>query len=96
MTAARGELILPGNIQAIIESPIFARSEGYLRQRLVDIGDQVRLGQLLAVVEAPEVDKQVQQAQATLSRAQATLAQPARLDPEHGPDDLRSDEEEGE
>jgi RND family efflux transporter MFP subunit len=75
LTPARGELMLPGNIQAIIESPIFARSEGYLRTRLVDIGDQVRVGQLLAVVETPEVDKQVQQAQATLSRAEATLAQ---------------------
>jgi RND family efflux transporter MFP subunit len=75
LTPARSELVLPGSIQAIIESPIFARSEGYLRKRLVDIGDEVRLGQLLAVVEAPEVDKQVQQAQATLSRAEATLAQ---------------------
>jgi len=75
LSPPRGELMLPGTTQAIVESPIFARSEGYLRKRLVDIGDQVQEGQLLAVVEAPEVDKQVQQAQATLSRAEATLAQ---------------------
>ncbi len=75
LVPARGALVLPGNIQAIVESPIFARSEGYLQKRLVDIGDRVEAGQLLAVVEAPEVDKQVQQGQATLSRAEATLAQ---------------------
>jgi RND family efflux transporter MFP subunit len=75
LSPARGDLVLPGTIQAIVESPIFARSEGYLRKRLVDIGDEVREGQLLAVVEAPEVDKQVQQAQATFSRAEAALAQ---------------------
>lgn len=72
---ARGSLLLPGNIEAIAQTPIFARSEGYLQKWLVDIGDRVEAGQLLAVVEAPEVDKQVQQAQATLSRAEASLAQ---------------------
>jgi RND family efflux transporter MFP subunit len=75
LVPARGELLLPGSIQAIAETPIFSRSEGYLRKRLVDIGDQVRAEQLLAVVEAPEVDKQVQQAQAALARTEASLAQ---------------------
>ena len=75
LAPARGALVLPGNIQAIVEAPIFARSEGYLQKRLVDIGDRVDAGQLLAVVEAPEVDKQVQQAEATVSRSEATLAQ---------------------
>jgi RND family efflux transporter MFP subunit len=75
LAPARGALVLPGNIQAITEAPIFARSEGYLQKRMVDIGDRVEAGQLLAVVEAPEVDKQVQQAQATLLRAEASLAQ---------------------
>ncbi len=75
LAPARGVLVLPGNIQAITEAPIFARSEGYLQKRMVDIGDRVEAGQLLAVVEAPEVDKQVQQAQATLSRVEAGLAQ---------------------
>ncbi len=72
---ARGELILPGTILAMAESPIFSRSEGYLQKRLADIGDKVEKGQLLAIVEAPEIDKQVQQARATLSRAEASLAQ---------------------
>lgn len=75
LAPARRGLLLPGNIQAIVETPIFARSEGYLQKRMVDIGDRVETGQLLAVVEAPEVDKQVQQGRATLSRAVASLAQ---------------------
>jgi RND family efflux transporter MFP subunit len=75
LVPARGALVLPGNIEAITEAPIFARSEGYLQKRMVDIGDRVGGGQLLALVEAPEVDKQVQQAQATLSRSEASLAQ---------------------
>ncbi len=75
LAPARGALVLPGSIEAITEAPIFARSEGYLQKRMADIGDRVDAGQLLAVVEAPEVDKQVQQAQATLSRAEAGLAQ---------------------
>jgi RND family efflux transporter MFP subunit len=75
MRPARGDLLLPGSMQAITETPIFARSEGYVRKRFVDIGDRVKEGQLLAVVEAPEVDRQVQQAQASLSRAEAALEQ---------------------
>lgn len=75
LAPARGALLLPGNIQAIAETPIFARAEGYLQKRMVDIGDHVETGQLLAVVEAPEVDKQVQQAEAALTRAEAGLAQ---------------------
>jgi RND family efflux transporter MFP subunit len=73
----RGDLLLPGTVQALVETPIFARAEGYLHQRLADIGDRVTSGQLLAVVEAPEVDQQVQQAQASLSRAEAAQAQTA-------------------
>jgi RND family efflux transporter MFP subunit len=72
---ARGDLLLPGSMQAMTETPIFARSEGYVRKRFVDIGDRVQEGQLLAVIEAPEVDRQVQQAQASVSRAEAALEQ---------------------
>jgi RND family efflux transporter MFP subunit len=72
---ARGELLLPGSIQALADAPIFSRAEGYLSKRLVDIGDRVSAGQLLATIEAPEVDKQVQQAEAAVSRNQAALAQ---------------------
>ncbi len=69
------ELELPGNIQAVTEAPILARADGYVRRRLVDIGDRVRSGQPLAEIEAPELDQQVQQAKASLDQAQAALEQ---------------------
>ena len=60
-------LQLPGNIQAITEAPVLARADGYLKQRLVDIGDRVHAGQTLGIIEAPELDEQVRQAQAESS-----------------------------
>ena len=72
---ARTELELPGDLQALIESPIFARADGYMRKRLVDIGDHVRAGQLLAEIETPELDQQLSQARANLAQAQASLVQ---------------------
>ncbi len=69
------ELVLPGNIQPLTEAPILARATGYIKSRLVDIGDQVRAGQLLAEIEAPELDQQVEQAQATLRQTEAGLDQ---------------------
>jgi RND family efflux transporter MFP subunit len=65
------ELILPGNIQANYEAPIYARTSGYLRRWLVDIGAPVKAGQLLAEIESPEVDSQLHQAQADLATAEA-------------------------
>ncbi len=64
---------LPGNAQALQEATLFARTNGYLRERLVDIGDQVKAGQLLARIEAPDVDAQLRQAQATLDQRRANL-----------------------
>jgi RND family efflux transporter MFP subunit len=72
---AKNELELPGDIQAITEAPILARAEGYLARRLVDIGDRVQAGQLLAEIAAPELDQQVSQAKAALQQAQAALEQ---------------------
>jgi RND family efflux transporter MFP subunit len=69
------ELELPGDLQASVESPIFARADGYMRKRLVDIGDRVRAGQLLAEIETPELDQQLSQARANLAQAQASLVQ---------------------
>jgi RND family efflux transporter MFP subunit len=69
------ELQLPGNIQAITEAPILARADGYIRTRLVDIGDRVRAGQIVAEIEAPEIDQQIRQARAALQQAQAGLDQ---------------------
>jgi RND family efflux transporter MFP subunit len=72
--SAMGELVLPGNIQAVTEAPILARAEGYVQRRYVDIGDRVTTGQLLAEVEAPDLDQQVKQSQAAVEQAQADLA----------------------
>jgi RND family efflux transporter MFP subunit len=66
------EIVLPGNIQAYTDSGIYARTDGYLKKWYFDMGAQVRKGQLLAVVESPEVDRQLLQAQADLATAQAT------------------------
>jgi RND family efflux transporter MFP subunit len=74
--AAGGASIeLPGNVEAITEAPVLARADGYLAQRLVDIGDRVRAGQTLARIEAPEVDEQIRQARAALVQAQAAVEQ---------------------
>ncbi|MGD0364767.1 MAG: efflux RND transporter periplasmic adaptor subunit [Bryobacteraceae bacterium] len=66
-------LDLPGDMQAMVDSPIFARVDGYLRTRLVDYGDRVKTGQLLAEIDTPELDQQIRQARATLSQSQSTL-----------------------
>jgi RND family efflux transporter MFP subunit len=73
-SGSSSDLLLPGNITPITEALINARAEGYLRKRYVDIGDRVRAGQLLAEIDAPELDQQVQQARASLSQTQAALA----------------------
>jgi multidrug efflux system membrane fusion protein len=66
------ELDLPGNVQANTDAPIYARTNGYLKRWLVDIGAPVKAGQLLAEIDAPEVDQQLRQAQADLADAQAS------------------------
>jgi RND family efflux transporter MFP subunit len=65
------ELVLPGSVQAYIEAPIYARTSGYLKNWLTDIGTQVTKGQLLGEIETPEVDQQLSQAQADLATARA-------------------------
>jgi RND family efflux transporter MFP subunit len=74
-SSGQSELELPGNIQAVTEAPILARADGYVKRRLVDIGDRVQAGQLLAEIEAPEIDQQIRQAEAALQQAQAALEQ---------------------
>jgi len=64
------DLILPGNLQANYEAPIYARTSGYLKRWLVDIGTPVKAGQLLGEIESPEVESQLRQAQADLVTAQ--------------------------
>jgi RND family efflux transporter MFP subunit len=72
-TAPADELVLPGNVQPFITSPIYARTNGYLKKWYFDIGVHVKAGQLLAVIETPEVDQQLQQARSNLLTAQANL-----------------------
>ena len=72
-TAPAEEIVLPGNVQPFITSPIYARTNGYLKKWYFDIGAHVKQGQLLAVIETPEVDQQLQQARSNLATAQANL-----------------------
>jgi RND family efflux transporter MFP subunit len=72
-TAPAQELILPGNIQPFISSPIYARTDGYLKEWYFDIGAHVKAGDLLAIIQTPEVDEQLAQARSTLATAQANL-----------------------
>ncbi len=73
VAAGAEEVILPGNMQAFTDTPIWARASGYLKVWHVDIGSRVKRGQLLAEIEAPEIEQQVQAAKATLAVANANL-----------------------
>jgi RND family efflux transporter MFP subunit len=70
-SSAGEELVLPGAVQAFMEAPIYARTNGYLKSWNTDIGTQVTKGQLLAQIESPEVDQQLSQSQADLATARA-------------------------
>src|SRR5579863_1602585 len=72
-TGPATEIILPGNMQPFISSPIYARTDGYLKKWYFDIGAHVKAGELLAVIQTPEVDEQLAQARSTLNTAQANL-----------------------
>src|SRR5579863_7087642 len=67
------EIILPGSIEPFISSPIYARTDGYLKKWYFDIGAHVKSGQLLATIQAPEVDEQLSQSRSTLATAEANL-----------------------
>lgn len=67
------EIILPGSIQPFISSPVYARTDGYLKKWYFDIGAHVKAGQLLATIQSPEIDEQLSQARSTLATAQANL-----------------------
>lgn len=69
--APQQEIVLPGNIQAFTDAPVYARTNGYLKKWYSDIGAHVKAGQLLAEIETPEVDQQLAQARADLNTAQA-------------------------
>ena len=67
------EIVLPGNVQPYTSSPIYARTDGYLKKWYFDIGSHVKAGDLLAIIQTPEVDQQLAQARSTLATAQANL-----------------------
>ena len=67
------EIELPGTTEAFTEAPIYARTSGYLKQWYLDIGSHAKQGQLLAEIETPELDQQLQQAESELRTAQANL-----------------------
>jgi RND family efflux transporter MFP subunit len=66
-------LVLPGTLEAYVESPIYARTDGYLKKWYTDIGSRVKQGELLAEIDTPEVDQQLSQARADLGTAQANV-----------------------
>jgi RND family efflux transporter MFP subunit len=70
---ANQNVTLPGNVQAFVDTPIYARTAGYLTKWFVDIGGKVEAGQLLAVIDTPEVDQQLRQAEAAQLQAEANL-----------------------
>src|SRR5882724_2296929 len=69
-----GGLLLPAEVRPLVEAPIFARANGYLKSWLVDIGAHVDAGQLIAEIEIPELDQQLEQARAELAQTEAALA----------------------
>ena len=72
---AAGKLELPGSVQAFEQTPIYARTSGYVTRRFVDIGDHVQKGQLLATIDDPQTAQQLRQAQASVLQLKAQLAQ---------------------
>jgi RND family efflux transporter MFP subunit len=73
--SANSDLLLPGNTEAVNVATIYARANGYVKERFVDIGSVVKAGQTLAVIESPEVDQEVIQASAALEQSKAALEQ---------------------
>jgi multidrug efflux pump subunit AcrA (membrane-fusion protein) len=69
------DLTIPGTTLAYTQAIVYARASGYVSKRLVDIGDHVRSGQLLAVIDAPDLDQQVSQGRSTLAQSEAAVVQ---------------------
>lgn len=74
-SAGSETLDLPGNLEPLNQAPIYARTDGYLKQRLVDYGTPVKKGQLIGELETPDLDQQIRQAEAALSQSQAAIKQ---------------------
>jgi RND family efflux transporter MFP subunit len=74
-SGAKSTIELPGDLVARVETPMYARVDGYLKQRPVEIGDRVKKGDLLVEIDTPDLDAQIAQTQATLAQSKATLQQ---------------------
>jgi RND family efflux transporter MFP subunit len=74
---ARGEasVDLPGQTMAAVETPVYARTDGYVKKRYAEIGQKVKKGEVLVELDTPDLDQQIEQAKATLAQSQAALAQ---------------------
>lgn len=72
-SSASSELVLPGEVRAFVDAPVYARTTGYVKRWFADLGTEVRAGQVLAELDTPEVDAQFHQAQADLASAEANL-----------------------
>jgi RND family efflux transporter MFP subunit len=72
-TAPSHEIVLPGNVEPYMTAPIYSRTSGYVKKWYVDIGARVKKGQLLAEIDTPEVDQQLQQSRSNLATAEANL-----------------------
>jgi RND family efflux transporter MFP subunit len=72
---AKSTIELPGDLVARVETPMYARVDGYLKQRPVDIGDRVKKGDLLVEIDTPDLDAQIAMSEATLAQSKATLQQ---------------------
>jgi RND family efflux transporter MFP subunit len=73
--ASEATVELPGQTTALVETPIYARTDGYIRKRYVEIGDRVKKGQTLLDLDTPDLDQSIEQARATLAQSKAALAQ---------------------
>jgi len=74
-SGAKSTIELPGDLVARVETPMYARVDGYLKQRPVEIGDRVKKGDLLVEIDTPDLDAQIAMSQATLAQSKATLQQ---------------------
>src|SRR5580704_12266397 len=74
-SGAKSTIELPGDLVARVETPLYARVDGYLKRRPVDIGDHVKKGDLLIEIETPDLDAQIAQGEATLAQSRATVQQ---------------------
>ncbi|HEY7334575.1 MAG TPA: efflux RND transporter periplasmic adaptor subunit [Bryobacteraceae bacterium] len=75
IAASEATVDLPGQTMALLETPVYARTDGYIKQRYVEIGDRVKRGQPLIELDTPDLDQQIVQARATLGQSRAALAQ---------------------